>query len=82
MRELVHKGSFYAWSHDGHEFLINILQDLFVSQTSNGTTRTLGNSQLRTKNGDLVNVIERGKYEVVSDAGELIEVFSDEPEAP
>lgn len=71
-------GTFTARSADGDEYTINVFQDFIVAATRGGSQDVPGIKSLRTDNGQHVNWIEKGKYELV-DSG--LELLSDDPNA-
>ncbi|MEE9448853.1 MAG: hypothetical protein V3V72_02290 [Ignavibacteriaceae bacterium] len=71
--------TFKAFSEDGQEFIIHEYTNFIKSGTFENPNRvTPGMKELRTSNGDKVNRLDKGKYEIVSTA---LVVTSDSPDA-
>jgi len=79
-KETRHVGTFSAVAKDGTEFEISEFQTFIECKTFDGTEWVAGMKQLRTSDGESVNRIEKGKYEVLQVFG-LIAVTSDDPNA-
>jgi len=79
-KEIRKIGSFVAMGEDGMEHTIHIFTDILDAGTRADTNAELeGLKELRTQNGDAVNRLGKGKYEIVV-TGAILQ--SDEPDAP
>jgi len=76
-----HTGTFTAHSEDGQEFTVFIFTDYHEGRTSSGPHRVEGLKEMRTSDGEHVNWIEKGKYQVIIGV-ETLAIFSDDPNAP
>jgi len=72
-------GSFIAESGDGQEFTILVFQDFHEVRTRGGTTELEGHKTLKTTDGEHVNRIDKGHYEIVGIAS--IPLTSSDPKA-
>lgn len=76
-----YRGSFIAVDDKGNEYRIHKYQDMIESRTLDGAvSRIPGLKELLTDDGDHVNFVEPGVYEIVAFAGP-IRVTSDDPAA-
>lgn len=73
-------GEFVATDESGNEWTILVYQEFHATRTRTGTQWLEGQKYLETAEGDHVNRIEQGKYEIID--VETITVTSDDPEAP
>lgn len=75
-----YKGNFVAKDEAGEEYIIEIYVDeIDVSSHDNANSKIDGRKSLTTKDGDYVNYIRKGEYEIVTTAMRL---YSDDPNAP
>ena len=81
MKETKHIGTFTACDAEGKEYTVFVYQDFIISRGLSGTSRTPGMKSMRTDDGEAVNFIEKGKYEVLTVFG-MIPITSDDPNAP
>lgn len=81
MKETKHIGTFRAHDADGKEYRILVFQDFIIARSRAGTSRVPGMKSLKSADGDRVNFIEKGKYEIVTVFG-MLPVTSDDPNAP
>lgn len=79
-KETRNTGSFVAVGEDGMEHTIHITSEIAGMGTrGNPNAERKGMKQLRTQDGDAVNRLGKGKYEIVM-TGEILQ--SDDPDAP
>ena len=83
LKRIEHTGTFSAVANDGKEYTVYELTEILgVSGGMRGRdTEVEGFKSLKTSNGEHVNRLEKGKYEIVSAFGN-IPLTSDAPKAP
>ena len=75
-----HTGSFVAVGEDGTERTVHMFTDILDAGTRADPHRELpGLRALQTEDGEAVNRVDKGKYEIVV-TGEVLR--SDDPDAP
>jgi hypothetical protein len=72
--------TFTAHSKDGTEYTIVEYTDFVEICTRGGCVAQPATRRLRTSQGEQVNPVEKGKYQVVGPVA--IDLFSDDPNAP
>ena len=78
-KDVRHTGSFTAVGEDGEAHRIDIFTDIIDAGTvADPDAEMEGLKQLRTEDGMAVNLLEKGKYQVVV-TGEIL--HSDDPNA-
>lgn len=79
-KSVEHTGTFIGREEDGSEHTILEFTTYLEGRTGSGPYRVEGLKELRTKDGDAVNRIEEGKYEIVGGFQD-IPLTSDDPRA-
>jgi hypothetical protein len=72
-------GSFTAESADGQQYKIHVFQDFHDVRTRGGTSQLEGHKTLKTTDGEHVNRIDKGHYEIVGISN--IPLTSNDPKA-
>jgi len=73
-------GSFNAKADDGTLYTIYVYQDFPETRTGSGSSSAPRLKMVRTASGENVNVVAKGRYEVVRPFGNL-RLTSDDPQA-
>ncbi|MGD0948772.1 MAG: hypothetical protein ABSA52_15260 [Candidatus Binatia bacterium] len=74
--------SFIARDAEGREYTIIVTTESIETATKSGRSYIPGRRLLETTNGDPVNRIAKGVYEVLPALGPAVRVASDHPDAP
>ena len=76
-------GTFTAWDADRNPHKILRFQDTHVSgKFGGGVSSVEGNQSLETEDGDPVNRLGKGEYEILLPDSTTVIVTSDDPNAP
>ena len=85
MSDIVHKCSFDGTTDEGETVTIHVYQEFITSRSRGGTTRLPGMLSMRTDDGQAVNKVSDGQYNIVcthrSDR-DYIPVSTTDPKAP
>lgn len=81
MKETKPVGTFAAHDADLNEYRVFVFQDFIVSCTRGGTSRMPRLKSMRIEDGQAVNYIDQGNYEIVGAFG-TIPITSDDSNAP
>ena len=74
-----HIGTFRAKRQNGETVILHVFQDFHEAGSRAGRNRIPGLKNLETDDGEHVNYLEQGKFEIV-DTGEVL--TSDDPNCP